>query len=138
MSSRYGDDAQLFRKAQLSDALRGWSAEAVQRVAVIEVVTLLRTEPAVLAADLAREERLDPLVLRVDQVTVEGPREVRIDVSGDARFGHRFDGGSVIATGREVTFCVPFEGDPTLWGLQPSTYSLAPTRAVVGSWRSAW
>ena len=56
--------------------------------------------------------------------------QIQIDY-GDARINVRDYGRLISLTGTRVTFYIPFSGDPDLFKLQPSMFSVNPPRAKV-------
>ena len=63
-------------------------------------------------------------VLQIDE------SQIQIDY-GDARINVRDYGRLISLTGTRVTFYIPFSGDPDLFKLQPSMFSVNPPRAKV-------
>jgi hypothetical protein len=68
--------------------------------------------------------RLEPLILHSDQHYIEKNEPTQIDVSRDFRRG-RFPGERPIVQGTRLEIAIPFEGDPMLWKVRPSTFTLS-------------
>ena len=68
--------------------------------------------------------RINPLVLYADQYYIEAQEPTQIDVSHDFRRGV-FPGERAIVQGTLLVVVIPFQGDPLLWRIRPSTYSLS-------------
>lgn len=63
---------------------------------------------------------ISPLALIEDQMRVD-TKEIRVDVTG--RFEYDFgDGDRVVTDGYQVTFFIPFSGDPGLWRMRPGIW----------------
>lgn len=64
---------------------------------------------------------INPLVLRADQRYIDSQTPTPIDVSNDFRRGYYR--GTI--PGTTVTIAIPYEGDPQLWRISASTYSVS-------------
>jgi len=84
-----------------------------------------------LAASTASQLVVSPLELLEEETSVSS-RDVKVDVSGD-RNRHFFTPGPHYMDGLEVTYHVPYLGDPTLLECQPNRLTPNPPRAVIGS-----
>jgi len=67
---------------------------------------------------------IEPLVLHNDQYYIENQTGTQIDVSHDFRRAV-FPGERAIVQGTRLDIAIPFEGDPILWKIRPSTFSLS-------------
>lgn len=66
---------------------------------------------------------IQPLILHADQYYIKNRTGTRIDVSHDfLRAG--FLGERAIIQGTRLDIAIPYEGDPMLWKIRPSAYSL--------------
>lgn len=74
-----------------------------------------------LFTELERQFVVNPLRLHRDKMTREGPREVDIELRGPRAFLYGED--HVIVKGMEVTFIIPFDGDPWLFQFRPSSWT---------------
>ncbi len=68
--------------------------------------------------------RIDPLVLHADQYYIDANEPTKIDVSHDFRRGV-FAGERAIMQGTRLVVGIPFQGNPFLWKIRPSTYSVS-------------
>jgi len=66
---------------------------------------------------------VDPLVLNTDELYIKDQSQAQIDVSNDPRRAI-FPGERAVVSGTRINIAIPFEGDPMLWQLRPSTFSL--------------
>lgn len=124
---------QLFASQDLGDVLRQRRAGLTTRVDALDSVRLLKAAAQQLADEIAATAHVEPLSLDLDGIVIDGPNEIKIDVTHDPLFARSITGRPVLAPGVEVTFCVRFTGDPALFRLQPSTTKLVLMRAdVVG------
>lgn len=65
-----------------------------------------------------------PLVLHTEQYYIENQTGTQIDVSHDFRRAV-FQGERATVQGTHLDIAIPYEGDPMLWGIRPSTYGLS-------------
>lgn len=66
---------------------------------------------------------MKPLVLHEDQRYIKNQTGTQIDVSHDFRRAV-FPGERAVVKGTRVDIAIPFEGDPMLWRIRPSTFSM--------------
>lgn len=67
---------------------------------------------------------IKPLILNTEQYYIDNKTGTKIDVSHDFdRAG--FPGERAIIQGTRLDIAIPFEGDPILWGIRPSAFSLS-------------
>jgi len=69
-------------------------------------------------------------VLDVNSIVAD-QKEAKIDVSGDPRYGSRFDGSPVLVDGSTVELEVPFTGESEVFNIRPTTFDFNPPRASV-------
>ncbi|WP_228024162.1 hypothetical protein [Synechocystis salina] len=67
---------------------------------------------------------IEPISLLIDELYIEEQTSVQIDVSNDSR---RFiiPGRTALVPGTRLDVAVPYEGDPELWKIKPSCYTLS-------------
>jgi hypothetical protein len=75
------------------------------------------------------EYTVKPLRLLEEKKALEH-KETQVDVSHDP-MRRRFHPGPVYIPGLRLRYIVPFEGDPGLWKLRPSSFNLNPPRARI-------
>lgn len=66
---------------------------------------------------------IKPLVLYPDKRYIKNQSGTKIDVSRDFR-RELFPDESIKVQGTKIDIAIPFEGNPDLWGIRASTYSL--------------
>ena len=66
---------------------------------------------------------LEPLVLHSDQQYIKNQTGTQIDVSHDFR-RTVFPGERAVVRGTKIDIAIPFEGDPMLWQVRASTFSM--------------
>lgn len=108
------------QKQALDEGIKGLSNDRIQS-----------TEESQLVAELKREFYLDPLVIKEEDIEVE-QRDTKIDVTGS--FDRlAFGPGPHEVDGIEVSYYVPFLGDPDLLQCQPSRFtSMTPYAEIEG------
>jgi hypothetical protein len=67
---------------------------------------------------------MQPLTLHADQYYIENQAGTQIDVTYDFRRAV-FPGERAMVRGTRLDIAVPYEGDPVLWRIRPSTCSLS-------------
>lgn len=77
------------------------------------------------AAALAAKWRLDCPRLEVDGMYQDDPEPCQVDVSWDS--GRYFSSSPPFVAGHQTTVHLPFSGDPDLFQMRPSTFTLAGT-----------
>ncbi len=66
---------------------------------------------------------IEPLVLHDDQYYIENQTGTQIDVSHDFRQTVIHEERAIVQ-GTRLDIAIPYEGDPILWKIRPSTFSL--------------
>ncbi len=121
----------LFKHGSLDRTLDSLEVEAMKAIAKLEAEELAPQNAGQLLAGLEEEYVVNPLVLHRDRMTREGPRAVEIEFDGERAFAYGSDHATV--RGFEVTFIVPFEGDPWLFECMPNSYtSVFPHGEIAG------
>jgi hypothetical protein len=67
---------------------------------------------------------ISPLILHVEERYIANQTGAQIDVSHDFRRAV-FPGERAVVRGTRLDIAIPYEGDPTLWRIRPSTFSLS-------------
>lgn len=123
----------LFSNGDLSTWLERRMAEAREAAASIEPDAVLATPEANLVNELFDRYRADPPHLRLDERYAEPPQDVQIDVSQGPRRVVSGRSRPVYVAGTRLVVHVPFDGDPELFHLMPSTRSsVLPSGEVRG------
>jgi hypothetical protein len=94
--------------------------------------TRLSEDPDALTAALAREAAIARIELAVDDISID-TAEVKIDARNlpDRYISDRSK--PFYIPGTRITYYLPYSGDPHLLKSRPSTFTLNPPRAVIGS-----
>ena len=85
---------------------------------------VLKASPIELEQYYVEKAMVDPLVLNVENRYIKDQTGVQIDVSHDIRRAI-FPGQRAVVKGTRLDIAIPFEGDPNLWKIRASTYSLS-------------
>lgn len=110
----------LFHEGDLSNALRGREQELQRAAEAIPPDRALGRSVDELAAALADEHRVDPLVIDWDRMAAT-VADARVDVSHDWMRGPFDREGPVYVPGTRVTYHIPFRGERDLFKMAPST-----------------
>jgi hypothetical protein len=87
---------------------------------------VLRTSPVELEQFFLDKAHVEPIVLHAEAMCIEDQRSVQVDAKRDPR--RTFmpgDNRPYYIAGTQVTITIPFDGDPALWRIRPSSYSLS-------------
>ena len=121
----------LFHRFELRAALEELDNKLTRSVEAVSASEILSRSPDHLAAELCHAFRINPPVLRESGIQAS-QEETQVDVSQDPR---RFISDRSVPfhlPGTTVSFHVPFDGDPELFGARPSSFTLSPPHADVG------
>jgi hypothetical protein len=110
----------------LSSQLEG-VRDAVER---INPGRLRSIDFAELERELLHELDVEPLAFREEDISVD-TEESRIDVTHDFDRGFFPGEGRSLVSGLQVTYYLPFTGDPRLLRCRPNVFTLNPPRAVI-------
>ena len=120
----------LFQKFDLLAALSEQDNKLTNRVNSVPTSEILSKSPDQLTDELVDEFRLYPPVLQ-EADTQASQEETQIDVSQDP-MRHIIDRSRPFyLRGTQVSFHVPFDGNPDLFGARPSRFTFNPPRAEV-------
>ena len=120
----------LFFEGDLEATLSGALAKAVSEVEKLDPNYLLQVSETDLIASLVEKHRILPVTIKKEDIHVDGPREAKVDVSHDFRYG-TFPGERTVVPGMTLTVIVPFEGDPTILRCKPQRWNLNPPRGEI-------
>jgi hypothetical protein len=128
------DRGYLFSSGRLSENLDGRRNAALSAVERISKDQFLATTVDTLVERICAEVTIEKLVIFEEQMSMD-QAEAKIEVTG--RFDYGFDRGERgFADGHQLSFYLPFSGEPSLWQLQPNTSSSMPPRGQVDSRKS--
>ena len=112
----------LFDGGHLSDALRAQGQKMRDHIHSLNENRILNTSEEDLCNYFVEKYKVEALQIDESQIQID---------YGDARINVRDYGRLISLTGTRVTFYIPFSGDPDLFKLQPSMFSVNPPRAKV-------
>ncbi len=120
----------LFRRFELRAALEDRDNKLTRSVESVSAPEILSRAPEHLAEELCETFRIDPPVIRESDIQAS-QEEAQVDVSQDPQRFILDRSGPFHLPGTRVSFHVPFDGDPELFGARPSSFTLSPPRADV-------
>lgn len=123
-------DNLLFAKYDWFSVEEHQKTQLKEEVAGYDDNRLLNTSVDDLSAYFAEKYSIDVPVLDRDAIVAD-QRETKVDMSHDFRYMPRMDGRPNMVDGSTVEITVPFTGDPQLFEVRPTTYSMNPPRATV-------
>lgn len=121
----------LFSNYDLSAVLDAQAQGVNKRVEQVLPEQLFSEETESLVAKLVNELKVEPILLKEDEITVE-QSEVKVDVSHDIRRAIFDRSRPFYIDGIRVTYYVPFSGDRELFKCRPNSFSLNPPHARIG------
>ena len=126
----YSAQELLFSGFDLTDVLRGQESKMNSEIDSIDENRLLGTSIEDWLDYFDSEYKIEPVAIS-DDITVDLPQEVEIDVSGDRSRIIHDRSRAFHVKGISTKIHVPFEGDPELLKCQPSSFTLSPPRAAI-------
>lgn len=85
---------------------------------------VLKASPTELEQYFISKASIEPLILHTNEAYIENQSGTQVDVSHDiSRIVRR--GERALVQGTQLDIALPFEGNPQLWRIQPSTYTLS-------------
>ena len=113
-----------FHDGDTSTTFRAHTAKVLDEIKSLENEYVLKASVSELEQHFVDKLLINPLVLHVDQKYIIGQSGVRVDVSHDFRRAV-FPGERAFVPGTRLDLAIPFEGDPILWKLQASTFTMS-------------
>lgn len=120
----------LFNNYDLAAVLNGQEADVNKRLEQVPAQQLLTQELEHLVATLAAELKIEPIILKDDDITVE-QSEAKVDVRRDFMRAIPDRSRPFYIDGIRVTYYVPFSGDPELFKCRPNSYTHNPPHAQI-------
>lgn len=120
----------LFSKYGWFDVAEHQKAKLKEQVAQMDGNRLLNTSVEDLCAYLVAEFSVNVPTLNRDEIVAD-QRETKIDVRHDPRRWIEDTSRPVYVPGTEIEITVPYDGDETVFRVQPTTFSLNPPRGHV-------
>lgn len=119
----------LFSEYDLRAVLENQLNQVEDEVRAIDPVRFETSTDDLLSATIASALVVAPIELHEDQLSVS-PRDAKVDVSYD-RNRVFFGPGPHYVDGLEITYNLPFSGDPSLFECRPSQFTAVSPRAVL-------
>ena len=85
---------------------------------------MLKASPAELERHYVSQVTVTPLALDAKNHYIDSQKGTQLDVSHDFRRGG-FGREPLVVKGTSIDIAIPFTGNPALWRIQPSSYSLS-------------
>ena len=120
----------LFRRFELRAALEERDNKLTGSVESVSASEILSRAPDHMAEELCDAFRVEPPVLRESDIQAS-QEEAQVDVSHDPQRFILDRSSPFYLSGTRVSFHVPFDGDPELFGAQPSSFTFSPPNADV-------
>jgi hypothetical protein len=112
-----------FRDGDTYSAFQSHIAKLTQEIRGLENSYVLRTSPTELEQFYVDKSHIEPLTLHVDDCHIEDQQSAHVDARRDPNRVF-FPGDSPYhIPGTQLTIAIPFEGDPMLWKIRPSSWS---------------
>ena len=112
-----------FRDGDVSSTFRNLIDKTTAEIHSLNNEYVLKASPTELEQHYIEKVMIDPLVLNAEERYIKDQTGIQIDVSHDIRRGI-FPGERVEVKGTRLDIAIPFEGNPILWQIRASTYSL--------------
>jgi hypothetical protein len=121
-----------FRDGDTFATFRAQTEKVTTEINSLDNEYLLKASPAELEQYFVEKASINPLVLRSEERYIANQVGTQIDVSGDFTRAV-FPGERAMVRGTKIDVAIPFEGDPILWRVRASTFSInAYTEINVG------
>jgi len=112
-----------FREGDTSATFRNLVEKATNEIKSLDNEYVLKTSQTELEQYFVEKVLIEPLVLHTDELYIKNQSGTQIDVSHDFRRAV-FPGEMAIVKGTKVDSAIPFEGNPMLWQIRASTFSM--------------
>src|SRR5579884_2307900 len=119
----------LFAHGRLTDALESQQRRLYEEIDQAPEDHVLHADDDAWAEALVERYRVEAPSLRIDAIWQERPHEVKVDVSSDRSRYFSDPIRPALVAGTRFIVHVPFDGDETVFRLQPSTIDFNPPRA---------
>ena len=120
----------LFSRSSIFDVLEHQTSALKQEAEHLDSATLEEVPEQEVVRDLASKYKLEVPALQEDKAYISH-REIDIDVSHDPMRLIFNRSEPFYIRGVEITFSVPFRGDPDLFHIRPSSFNLNPPRGEI-------
>jgi hypothetical protein len=113
-----------FRDGDTSATFQNLIEKVTKEIQALDNEYVLRASQTELEDYYAGEAIIRPLILHTEQQYIEDQTGTQIDVTHDFRRAV-FPGERAIVQGTRLNIAIPYDGDPLLWRIRPSAYSLS-------------
>ena len=112
-----------FREGDTFGTFANVVENAIAEINSLDNEYVLKASPTELEQYFIEKVLIKPLVLHEDERYIKNQTGTQIDVSHDFRRAV-FPGERAVVKGTRVDIAIPFEGDPMLWRIRASTFSM--------------
>lgn len=119
-----------FRDGDTFGTFRNIIEKAVKEIKSLENEYVLKVSKTELENYYIEQVLINSLILHADQYYIENQKGTEMDVSHDFRRAV-FPGEKAIVKGTQLNIAIPYEGDPDLWRIRASRYSLSGYPEIV-------
>lgn len=112
-----------FRDGDTFSTFRHQIEQTEQEIRGLENSYVLRTSPTELEQYYLDKVHIEPLTLHTDDYHIENQRSIQVDARHDPNRMFFPGDRPYHIPGTQLTIAIPFNGDPMLWKIRPSTYS---------------
>src|SRR5579875_510027 len=113
-----------FRDGDTYATLKSIVDKVTAEIRALDNEYVLQASPTELEEYFVGKVVIRPLVLNVEQRHIERQAGAEVDVSGDFRRGF-MPGERWTVRGTKLDIAIPFDGDPMLWRIRASTFSVS-------------
>jgi len=113
-----------FRDGDTYTTLRNVTDKIVAEIQSLDNAYVLKASATELAQHFAEKALVQPLVLHEEDRHIENQEGVDLDVSRDF-LRATFPGRRAVVRGTRLNIVIPYSGDPVLWRLRGSTYTMS-------------
>jgi hypothetical protein len=114
---------QPFREGDTFATLRKLVENVTAEINSLDNEYVLKASPTELERHFTEKVLVSPLILHSEDLYIKSQTGTQIDVSHDFNRA-AFRGEKIVVTGTKVEIGIPFEGDPMLWRIGASTFSM--------------
>ena len=114
-----------FRDGDAFSAFRNITEKVTREIEALENDYVLKASPAELERHYVSQVTVTPLALDAKNHYIDSEKGTQLDVSHDFRRGGGLGLGRLVVKGTSIDIAIPFTGDPGLWRIQPSSFSVS-------------
>lgn len=113
-----------FREGDTFATFRNITERTIHEIETLENDYVLKASPTELEQYYVSKVTVTPLTLSAKDHYIDNQKGAQLDVSHDFRRAP-FGGERIVVKGTVVDIAIPFTGDPVLWRIRPSSFSLS-------------